>query len=252
MNPFTYMEITQGCNGFYSHQGSNAIDVTSGITGKKAPYYAPCTIKCVAINKKYAFTWWQTINKVHFADGSISYGTFMFGHDNTINAKMGQVISQGTQVGNMGNGGNATGIHCHVEVSKTHEKIWVPNSRGVYVLPNSISPDSAFFCNDTTLANNGNPTGSGNKMKWKLYEESAALPSGKKLYLPASATSWRVYKEGVKPIAGNEIGKLNPNKFGGLTYDILGYSQPDVVLIQTRDYGKVQIYVAPSTGAQIK
>ncbi len=76
--------------------------------------------------------------------------------------------------------------------------------------------------------------------------------SGKKLYLPKSATSWRIYKIGVAPKKGNECGYLKPAKFGGLTYDILGYSQTNVALIQTRDFGKVQIYVAPSTGAVIK
>lgn len=76
--------------------------------------------------------------------------------------------------------------------------------------------------------------------------------SGKKLYLPKDAKTWRIYKVGVVPKKGNECGYLKPSKFGGLTYDILGYSRPNVVLIQTRDFGKVQIYVAPSTGAIIK
>ena len=56
----------------------------------------------------------------------------------------------------------------------------------------------------------------------------------------------------VVPVVGNECGKLLPSKFGGLTYDILGWTQPDVAIIQTRDFGKVQIYVAKSTGAVIK
>lgn len=76
-------------------------------------------------------------------------------------------------------------------------------------------------------------------------------PSHQQLHLPADAKTWRVYPLNVAPVKGNEKGFLKPSKFGGLTYDILGFSQPDVAIIQTRDFGKCQIYVAPSTGATI-
>ena len=74
----------------------------------------------------------------------------------------------------------------------------------------------------------------------------------KTVTLPASATSWRVYPTSKAPVVGNECGYLYPSKFGGLTYDILATPQTDVVTIKTRDYGKVNIYVAKSTGAIIK
>lgn len=74
----------------------------------------------------------------------------------------------------------------------------------------------------------------------------------KKLYLPKTASSWRVYPLDKDPVVGNECGYLYPSKFGGLTYEILATPQTDVVTIQTRDYGKVNIYVAKSTGAVIK
>lgn len=81
---------------------------------------------------------------------------------------------------------------------------------------------------------------------------TTSTPKPKKLYLPSSATSWNVYPLDKAPVAGNQCAKLNPSQFGGLTYDILGYPQTDVVTIQTRDFGKVNIYVHPSTGAVIK
>lgn len=81
---------------------------------------------------------------------------------------------------------------------------------------------------------------------------SASISKKKSVYLPASAKSWRVYKTSVAPVVGNECGFLYPSKFGGLTYEILATPQTDVVTIQTRDYGKVNIYVAKSTGAIIK
>ena len=73
----------------------------------------------------------------------------------------------------------------------------------------------------------------------------------KTVTLPAYASSWRVYPTNKAPVIGNECGYLYPSKFGGLTYDILATPQTDVVTIQTRDYGKVNIYVAKSTGAII-
>ena len=83
---------------------------------------------------------------------------------------------------------------------------------------------------------------------------STSKPSSKKktVTLPASASSWRVYPTNKAPVVGNECGYLYPSKFGGLTYDILATPQTDVATIQTRDYGKVNIYVAKSTGAIIK
>ena len=76
---------------------------------------------------------------------------------------------------------------------------------------------------------------------------------GTKLYLPASATSWNVYPLNKQPVVGNECGKLLPAKFGGLEYDILRWTIPNIVcVIKTRDFGEVQIYVANCTGAVIK
>lgn len=72
------------------------------------------------------------------------------------------------------------------------------------------------------------------------------------LHLPASAPSWRVYPIDKAPVVGNEVGQLKPYKFGGLDYEILGYSQPNVAIIQTRDFGKVQIYIEKSTGAIVE
>ena len=82
--------------------------------------------------------------------------------------------------------------------------------------------------------------------------QAVPAPNTDTVTLPASATSWRVYPTNVAPVVGNECGKLFPSKFGGLTYDIIGRPQIDVVTIKTRDYGTVNIYVAPSTGAIIK
>lgn len=69
------------------------------------------------------------------------------------------------------------------------------------------------------------------------------------LHLPASASSWRVYPLEAVPVKGNEKGFLKPGKFGGLRYEVIGSTQDHVYLIQTRDFGKVQIYAHPNTNA---
>lgn len=81
---------------------------------------------------------------------------------------------------------------------------------------------------------------------------NASSSKKKTVTLPASASRWRVYPTNKAPVIGNECGYLYPSKFGGLTYDILATPQTDVATIKTRDYGKVNIYVAKSTGAIIK
>lgn len=84
----------------------------------------------------------------------------------------------------------------------------------------------------------------------ELIEE--VVNTNKKLILPSNVDKWRVYPLDKAPVVGNECGFLRPSKFGGLTYDILNIPQLNVVTIQTRDFGKVNIYVAPSTGATIQ
>lgn len=87
--------------------------------------------------------------------------------------------------------------------------------------------------------------------KPKLPQPKANKKTTGVLRLPASATSWNIYRPGGPWTIGNQIGRLNPSLFGGLTYDIVGNPTANVYLINTRDFGKVAIYAAPSTGAQV-
>lgn len=92
----------------------------------------------------------------------------------------------------------------------------------------------------------------GGKSKPTATKPKPTTPKKQTVTLPKTAKEWRVYKTNVTPIIGNECGKLKPSKFGGLTYEILGKPQKDVVTIQTQDYGKVNIYVGKGTGAIIR
>lgn len=74
---------------------------------------------------------------------------------------------------------------------------------------------------------------------------------GKTVYLPATPT-WRVYREGGPYVVGREIGYLAPALRGGLAYAVISQPIANVAVIQTRDFGRVAIYVGPETGASIK
>jgi N-acetylmuramoyl-L-alanine amidase len=62
-------------------------------------------------------------------------------------------------------------------------------------------------------------------------------------YFPSGHGTWSVYPLNKQPIKKNAVGAINPTKFGGLTYEVLGKPFPDVVTIQTSNFGKVNIYV---------
>lgn len=64
-------------------------------------------------------------------------------------------------------------------------------------------------------------------------------------------TGWRVYPLNKEPVVKNAIGSLQPHKFGGLEYEILARPMTDLVTIQTRDWGKVNIYIGKETAHKI-
>lgn len=156
--PFTDMNITQGSN-YGTHAGTMANDVASGTAGYKAPYYAPCDCKLIWCDSANGQGMWQSLNKVRFANGNIAYATFVTAHDNTFDAKVGQVVKQGQQLGNMGdkagNGGKAYGVHCHIEIAQNKYTIsnWQKNSKGIYCFPKEYDTDACYFMDGTNILN---------------------------------------------------------------------------------------------------
>ena len=78
--------------------------------------------------------------------------------------------------------------------------------------------------------------------------------TGLKLHLPATAHSWTVYKMGhplLKANPKNVAGVLSPSKFGGLTYDVVGKVDSNSYVINTENFGQVEIYAGPNTDAQL-
>lgn len=149
--PFTDMYITQGSNNAFSHRGVMANDVRGRVAGIKYPYYAPCTSRCLRTYPASGQVMWQSVNKVRFANGRIDYATYMTAHDNTMNAYVGQIVKQGEQLGNMGDKGNTTGVHCHIQVSQSNDTTWVKNEYGIYKFNNEYDLDDCYFVDYTNI-----------------------------------------------------------------------------------------------------
>lgn len=97
--------------------------------------------------------------------------------------------------------------------------------------------------------------GNGDARKQSLGSQYAAVqkrvdemlkPKAKKTFvqLAAHESRWRIYRLGTNPVAGNEIGFLNPKQYGGLEYEILGYENNGTcAIIQTSMFGRVKIFI---------
>ena len=158
--PFTDMYISQGSDGAYSHKGILANDVRGKVAGVKYPYYAPCTVKCLKTYPVTGQVMWQSVGKVRFANGRVDYATFMTAHDDSMDARVGEIVEQGSQLGNMGRKGysNMTGIHCHIEVSQSCDTTWFKNQQGNYHFNHEYDLDDCYFVDNTNIikGNGGN------------------------------------------------------------------------------------------------
>lgn len=149
--PFTDMYITQGSNSEFSHKGIMANDVRGIESGVRYPYYAPCTCKCIKVYPESGQSMWQSVNKVRFANGNIDYATFMIAHSNSQDCYVGQIIEQGEQLDNMGDKGNATGVHCHIQTEQGIDTSWYKNQYGNYQFNNEVDLDDMYFVDNTNI-----------------------------------------------------------------------------------------------------
>lgn len=239
--PFTDMRITQGSNGGTSHKGTMANDVAGAVAGTKYAYYAPCTCKCLKTYSSSGQVMWQSTGKVRFANGRIDYATFMTAHDDSMDAKVGQIVKQGSQLGNMGTKGNATGVHCHIEISQSNDTTWKKNSYGNYCFNNEYDTDDCYFVDNTNIING---MGGNWKTTDKVPVQGSAESQKNYVNLPTNISSWAVYNVNVSPVKKNAKAYLNPKKFGGLSYYVYEYKDNGTTaVINTTDYGKVKIYI---------
>ena len=149
--PFTDFYLTCGPNESKYHMGTMAIDVRGLEPGIRYPYYAPATVKCIKTYPESGQVMWQTLDKVRCSNGYIGKVTFMTVHDDTMDARTGLVVPQGNQLGNMGTKGNATGVHCHIELSQSSSTSWSKNKYGNYCFDSEVDPEDVFFMDETNI-----------------------------------------------------------------------------------------------------
>jgi N-acetylmuramoyl-L-alanine amidase len=75
--------------------------------------------------------------------------------------------------------------------------------------------------------------------------------SGNFLNLAPHMDSWRVYPLGVNPVSGNEVGRLAPSRYNGLSYEILGQPSANLYTILTESFGRVNIYAPDDNDSSI-
>lgn len=142
--PFETLNITQKHGGSFTHKGTKAVDVAGAKAGTKDAYYAPCDCKVIKTYPSAGQALWQSTKKVRFANGKIEYATFMTVHDDTMNFGPGYSAKQGEQIGNMGTAGNATGVHCHIQIAQTKNTAW--ERKATYKWTNgALYPVYGFF-----------------------------------------------------------------------------------------------------------
>lgn len=179
--PLEYINISQGENGQYSHQGTLNIDFLGwGANGRvfHAPIYAPCSCKCVAvitgIDNGRVF---QSLDRVHTPRG-LEIVTFMFFHDNNPIASVGDTFNQGVLIGHTGTAGNVTGDHMHFNTAN-----------GIYAGGHTVPPASQWelvnsehiydicYDNDTVIVN-------GYGYNWQKYNGGVTPTETKKSHFP--------------------------------------------------------------------
>ena len=151
--PLEYMDISQGENGQYSHQGTLNIDfVGYGANGRvlQCPYYAPVSCKCVAGGGVDNWRVMQSLDRVHLADGTLAYITWVQMHDNNP-PSVNDTFTQGDLIGHTGTAGNVTGDHVHLNFALGTYAGWHQVSSGQSELRNSMHIYDACYVNDTVL-----------------------------------------------------------------------------------------------------
>ncbi|WP_404450227.1 N-acetylmuramoyl-L-alanine amidase [Sutcliffiella horikoshii] len=80
---------------------------------------------------------------------------------------------------------------------------------------------------------------------------SSGATHGHYLNLMPHISTWRVYPLGVPLVAGNEVGRLGPSQFGGLSYRILGTVATNSYTINTESFGRVNIFAPRDADSSI-
>lgn len=178
--PMPYLYMTQDEGGDYSHTGTYNIDFV-GYNGSStiamAPLYAPCTMKVISYHPGQTggnAVIFESVNKVHFADGTLDYMTLMFMHCNAPPyTSVGQVVRQGQLCYRTGSYGYVTGDHVHSCLGQGQGGTFVQRPSGNYDLSNRIHYWNGVYVNDTTIVQ-------GYNHDWKEWNIEPTPEEGKK------------------------------------------------------------------------
>lgn len=155
MYPLKNMWIT--CiPGQYLHKYCQAIDDQGKNYSTIDKLYAPYTGKVVRKYPSECEIWFESIDKVEFADGTIDYATILFAHKDRYDDikegvvyKQGEVIySEGTKAGNKV-GGADRHVHFEICAGKTTGSGWKKSPDGTWNLVKGKKPTDCYFIDDS-------------------------------------------------------------------------------------------------------
>lgn len=155
MYPLKNMWIT--CvPGQYLHKYCQAIDDQGKDYATIDKIYAPFTGKVVRKYPSECEIWFESIDKVEFADGTIDYATILFAHKDryddikeSVVYKQGEVIySEGTKAGNKV-GGAQRHVHFEICAGKTTGSGWKKSPDGTWNLVKGKKPTDCYFIDDS-------------------------------------------------------------------------------------------------------
>lgn len=136
--------------------------------------YAPVDIELLYVDTTECMALWQSVNPVHFADGSVDYLGLIVYHDNDIAggtySNIGTIKHQGELFNRTGTGGVATGDHVHLETGKGQVNL----SQYKYHFTDNtdckrIVPDDVLYVNDTYVTELSG-------YNWKIYDGGHPIP----------------------------------------------------------------------------
>lgn len=186
--PLAYLYMSQDEGGNYSHLYTYSIDLLGwGANGRilKCPYYAPCSCKCVQVGSGSVV--WQSLDKVHYPDGTLDIVTFHFAHDDdTSNHYVGQIIQQGDLIGHTGTTGNVTGDHVHFNTARGTYQGFYDVGTGHYQLRNATHVYDTCYVNDTVIKQ-------GYGHNWKIFDGEITPTKYKKFHF-----KWVLYANKIR------------------------------------------------------
>ena len=193
--PLEYMYISQQEGGGYSHAGTLQMDFLGwGANGRvyNCPYYAPCTCRCVDITDTNANNRvYQSVDKVHLADGTLGIVTFEVAHDNNPPHNIGDVVTQGDLLGRTGTAGYVTGDHLHYQCARGTYAGWeqVPPNNN-WQLVNEMHIYDACYVDDTVLVEPYT-------YNWRIYGYHPVPPSTPSGFMPVYNSIYNVKRREV-------------------------------------------------------